>query len=165
MVMEILEPSRASRMQDFKHIKAWQRAHALAIAIDKLTREFSRAGYAHLRSQLNKSSDSISETIVEGCGADSNQEFARFLDMAIKSANETEGRLLKAKDFGLISHDDWQRHTSETIEIRKMIFGYRKQVLKSPRAERKPTVTRSKRAKKAAGSRRIAAQRDDAKQV
>jgi four helix bundle protein len=154
--MEFLEPSPASVMQDFKHIKAWQRAHALAIAIDKLSRGFSRAGYAYLRSQLNKSSDSISETIVEGCGADSNQEFARFLDMAIKSANETEGRLLKAKDFGLISHDDWERYTGETIEIRKMIFGYRKQVLKSSRAQKKTVVNRPRRVeKKPADSRSV----------
>ena len=124
-------------MQDFKHIEAWQRAHALAIEIDKLTRGFSRLGYAHLKSQLNKSADSISETIVEGCGADSNREFARFLDMAIKSANETEGRLLKARDFGLISYQDWERYTNETIEIRKMTFGYRAKVLKSPRANRR----------------------------
>jgi len=124
-------------MQDFRHIKAWQRAHALGIAIDKLCRGFSRAGYAHLRSQLTKSADSMSETIVEGCGADSNLEFARFLSMSIKSANETEGRLLKAKDLGLISHDDWQRHTNETIEVRKMTFGYRAKVLTSPRGKNK----------------------------
>ena len=131
-------------MQDFKHIEAWQRGHALAIAIDKLTRGFSRRGYAHLRTQLNKSADSISETIVEGCGADSNQEFGRFLDMSIKSANETEGRLLKARDFGLISHQDWQRYTNETIEIRKMTFAYRRKVLQSPRAARKKKRARQK---------------------
>jgi four helix bundle protein len=124
-------------MQDFKHIEAWQRAHALAISIDKLTRGFTRAGYAHLRSQLTKAADSISETIVEGCGADTNKEFARFLDMSIKSANETEGRLLKAKDLGLIPHHEWERHTNETIEIRKMTFGYRAKVLKSPRGLKK----------------------------
>ena len=71
----------SSVVQDFKHIQAWQRGHALAIAIDRLTRGFTRAGYAHLRSQLTKAADSISETIVEGCGADSNKEFARFLAM------------------------------------------------------------------------------------
>jgi four helix bundle protein len=78
-------------MQDFRHIRAWQRAHALAIAVHKLARGFSRQGYAHLRSQLTKAADSIGDTIIEGCGADTNKEFARFLDMSIKSANETEG--------------------------------------------------------------------------
>ena len=31
-------------MQDFKHIQAWQRAHALSIAIHRAARGFSRQG-------------------------------------------------------------------------------------------------------------------------
>jgi four helix bundle protein len=120
-------------MQDFRHIRAWQRAHALAIAIHKLARSFSKLGYANLRAQLTKAADSIGDTIIEGCGADTNKEFARFLEMSIKSANETEGHLLKARDLELISFDAWQKYSDETIEIRKMTFGYRKQVLASKR--------------------------------
>ncbi len=120
-------------MQDFKHIKAWQRAHALSIAIHKLTRGFARAGHAHLRSQLTRAADSIASTIVEGCGAETNKEFARFLDMSIKSANETEGHLLTSRDLDLIRPDVWEKFTNETIEIRKMTYGYRKSVLESAR--------------------------------
>jgi len=32
---------------------------------------------------------------MEGCGAATKKEFARFLDMWIKSANKTDGHLLK----------------------------------------------------------------------
>ena len=46
-------------MQDFKHIVAWRRAHALAIALHKLTNGFGRAGYAHLQAQLTRAADSI----------------------------------------------------------------------------------------------------------
>jgi four helix bundle protein len=118
-------------MQDFKHIQAWQRAHALAIALHKLARGFSRAGYSHLQSQLTRAADSISTNIVEGCGSTSPKEFARFLDISIKSANETEHHLLSGRDLDLVSPDDWQKFTAETIEIRKMIFGYRKKILQS----------------------------------
>jgi len=121
-------------MQDFKHIRAWQRAHALAIAIHKLARGFSRLGYANLRSQLTRAADGIGETIIEGCGAATNKEFARFLDMSIKSANETEGHLLKARDLELISFDVWRKNSNETVEVRKMTFGYRKKVLASDRS-------------------------------
>ena len=58
-----------------------------------------------------------------------NKEFARYLDISIKSANETEHHLLSARDHALISPDDWAHHTKETIEVRKMIFGYRSKVL------------------------------------
>ena len=53
--------------------------------------------------------------------------------MSIKSANETEFRLLSACDLDLISPDDWNAHTAETIEIRKMVYGYRKKLLRGPR--------------------------------
>ena len=122
-------------MQDFKHIRVWQRAHALAIALHKRAHFFPSPEYSHLRSQLTRGAESIAATIVEGCGAATNREFARFLDMSIKSANETEHHLLSARDYDLISLDEWQRHTTETIEIRKMIYGYRNKVIQSDRGE------------------------------
>ena len=120
-------------MQDFKHIRAWQRAHALAIAIHKQTRHFGRMGYSHLRSQLTRAADSIASNIVEGCGAATNKEFARFLDMSIKSDNELEYHLLESRDLDLLALPVWQGFNDETIEIRKMIYVYRKKVLASSR--------------------------------
>jgi len=122
-------------MRDFKRIKAWHRAHALAIALHKRTKTFSRAGYTRLRAQLTGAADSMKDTIAEGCGAATNKEFARFLDMSIKSANETEGHLLSARDLGLVSLDEWQQFTAETIEIRKMVYVYRQKVIETPNDE------------------------------
>jgi hypothetical protein len=61
-------------VQDFKHIKAWQRAHALAIELHKSTRHFSRVNAGTLRRQLTDAADSVAATIVEGCGAATNPE-------------------------------------------------------------------------------------------
>ena len=116
-------------MRDFRRIKAWQRAHALAIAIHKLSRGFTRKGHDQLRSQLNRAAQSIPTSIVEGCGARTNKDFARFLGISVDSANETEYLLLCAHDLSLIREDDWQKTTAETIEVRKMIFGFRRRVL------------------------------------
>lgn len=122
-------------MQDFRHLKCWQRAHALAIALHKLSRRFTRGGYARLRAQLTGAADSIGDNIVEGCGASTRKDFAKFLADSIKSANQTEGHLLKARDLDLISLDEWQRYSVETIEIRKMIFGYRTKLRASDKEE------------------------------
>ena len=122
-------------MQDFKHLKCWQRAHALAIAIHKLSQRFTRGGYAKLRSQLTSAADSIGDNIVEGCGASTRKDFARFLDSSIKSANETEGHLLKVRDLELMSIHEWQKYSAETIEVRKMVYGYRRKVLASDAEE------------------------------
>ena len=55
--------------------------------------------------------------------------------MSIKSANDTEYHLLSARGLGLVSRKDWQKYNAETIEIRKMTFGYRKKVLENDRSE------------------------------
>ncbi len=117
-------------MQDFRQIRAWQRAHAMSIALHKTSRGFG-AGYAALRAQLTRSASSISANIVEGCGAATQKEFARFLDIAIKSANETEHHLIEARDLELIAPDSWQRLNAETVEIRKMLYAYRRKILES----------------------------------
>ena len=47
----------------------------------------------------------------------------------LKSATETEHHLINARDLRLISIEDWKRYSNETIEVRKMTFGYRRKVL------------------------------------
>ena len=120
-------------MRDFRHIRAWQRAHALSLAINRLSRDFAEKGEADLLTQLRKAARSIAANIVEGCGAVTHKEFARYLDISIKSANETEYHLLDAHDLGLISEADWRRYTAETIEVRKMIYAYREAILRDER--------------------------------
>jgi len=71
----------------------------------------------------------VAATNVEGCGASSAKEFARFLEISIKSGAETEYHLKSGCDRRAISYDDWQRLSVETIEIRKMTYVYRKKVL------------------------------------
>jgi four helix bundle protein len=117
-------------MRDFRHIRAWQRAHALSISIHRLTRDFGRKGHAKLCAQLTSSAHSIASNIVEGCGAVTHREFARFLDISIKSANETEYHLLASHDLKLISDAAWQQYTAETIEVRKMTHAYRAAILR-----------------------------------
>ena len=82
-----------------------------------------------LRSQLTRAADSVAATMVEGCGASTNPEFARFLDMSIKSASETEYHLLTARDRHALDEHEWLRLSTEVVEIRKMTVTYRKRVL------------------------------------
>jgi four helix bundle protein len=118
-------------MQDYRQIKAWQRAHAASIAIHQLVRGFTRQGYAHLRSQLSRAVDSVPSNIAEGCRASSAAEFARFLEISIRSASEVEYRLELAKDLGLMEPDVCEKLMNEIVEIRKMTYVYRRRVLEN----------------------------------
>jgi four helix bundle protein len=85
--------------------------------------------FAALRSQLARVADSVAATIVEGSGAASTREFARFLDMSIKSASETEYHLLSARDRRALTDRRWQQLSGEAVQIRRMIHVYRKRLL------------------------------------
>jgi four helix bundle protein len=77
---------------------------------------------------MTSAAESISFNIVEGCGADSQKDFARFLGTAIKSAMELENQLKLAKDYGILSKIDWELLSESTIDIRRMLYGLRKKV-------------------------------------
>jgi four helix bundle protein len=65
----------------------------------------------------------LAARIAEGCGRDSNVDFAVELRRAKASASELEYFLLLSRDLGHLA-DEWhQRLTNEVVEIRKMISG------------------------------------------
>jgi four helix bundle protein len=122
-------------MQNFRRIDVWHRSHAFSLEVQRLVRKFPRPGNSDLRSQLVRAADSIPSNIVEGCGSASGREFARYLDISIKSAFEVEYRLQAARDSDLIDDWTWNSMTAEVIEIRKMLFGLRRTVLRAAKAE------------------------------
>jgi four helix bundle protein len=73
--------------------------------------------------------------IIEGCGASSNRDFARFLDTSIKSTLEVEGQLELAKDYGIVPEPIWRALTTHATEVRKMLWGFRAKVLASNGSE------------------------------
>jgi len=116
-------------VQDYRNVRVWKRAHELALAVRRAVwNHFPRRGYAKLIDQLTRAAESIPENIVEGCGAATSNEFARFLDIAIKSANETEYELLVSRDYGVLPPETWRKLSTETAEIRMMTYGLRRRV-------------------------------------
>ena len=115
-------------MQDFKKLRVWAQAHAFSLNVRRATRRCPRA-LQSLRTQLVRSASSISATIAEGCGADTPQEFARFLQMSIKSASESEYHLIDARDNGLISYQAWRSLNADVCSIRAQIIVLRRRVL------------------------------------
>jgi four helix bundle protein len=116
-------------MRNFRRLDVWTRAHLLAIAVRRATRNFPRTGYADQKSQLVRAAESIPSNIVEGCAAATDKEFARYLDIAIKSTAEAEYRLQLALDNGVLDGRSWRTLTAEVVEIRKMLSGLRRTVL------------------------------------
>jgi len=116
-------------MQDFRRLNVWKRAHGFALDVRRATGQFPRTGFAALKSQLLRASESVATNIVEGCGAASQKDFARFLEIAMKSCSEAEYQLQLGRDTGALSDNRWRDLTSEVVQIRAMLYGLRKRVL------------------------------------
>ena len=116
-------------MQDFRQLLVWKRAHAFALNIRRATEAMPRTGYTDLKSQMTRAAQSIVDNIVEGCGAASRLEFARYVDISIKSTSEVDYQLELARDLGVMSHDVWKPLAKEVIELRKMLSALRRTIL------------------------------------
>ena len=112
-------------MRDFHKLKVWQKSHQLALEVYKVSQSFPKEELFGLTSQIRRAVSSVPTNIAEGCGRDSNKDFAHFLQIAIGSASEVVYELLLAHDLQYINKDEYERLTSEMVAIRKMIVKYR----------------------------------------
>ena len=126
-------------MQDFRKLNVWQKAHANALGVRKAVDQFPKSGYTALKLQLTRAAESIPYNIVEGSASHSQSDFARFLDISIKSTSEAEYQLQLAHDYGVIRTEDWKVLTDETVSIRKMLYRLRQQVVNGVRTPRPNT--------------------------
>jgi four helix bundle protein len=110
-----------SGMGDFKKLKVWRKAHGLTLNVDRAALRIRKR--ASLRSQMTRAAQSIGSIIVEGRGHESDREFARCLRMSVDSAYELEYHLITARDLKAITQRDFLALLSETIEVRKMLYG------------------------------------------
>lgn len=116
-------------MQNFRRLHVWERAHQFALDVRVATRSFPVRGYSELKAQLISAAESIPTNIVEGSGASSQKEFARYLDISIKSTYEVEYQLQLARDYAILRPDKWECLSNEVVQIRRMLYGLRKAVL------------------------------------
>ena len=109
-------------MRDFRKIIAWQKAHALAVAMHRLVDPVRFRVRPDLRSQLLRSMDSVASTISEGSGKRSGKEFARYLDIALGSAREVDNHLLLARDIGCLDESDATRLLADHDEVKRLLY-------------------------------------------
>ena len=119
-------------MKDFRQLKVWEKAHQVALAIYKATKEFPKEELYGLTSQIRRASMSIPTNISEGCGRNTDAEFARFLQIAMGSASETEYQLLLSHDLGFLNKEQYDKLNIEVTEVKRMLAS----LLRTLRADR-----------------------------
>jgi four helix bundle protein len=106
-------------MKDFRSLKVWEKAHAYTLAIYARTEGFPSNERFGMINQMRRSAYSIPTNISEGCGASSDADFARFLQIAMKSACEAEYQLVLSRDLGYITEENDLE--DRIVEIKKML--------------------------------------------
>jgi len=75
-----------------------------------------------------RSAMSVAANIAEGRSHKSEKEFARFLGYALHSSSELEHHLLVARDTKVIAESDFISLTTQTITVRRMLYGLLKRL-------------------------------------
>lgn len=122
-------PPQLGRVQNYRRLRVWRKAVALAISVRRAVGRYPPRGYSDLKDQTIRAAESIHHNIVEGCGAPTQKDFGRFLGNAIKSSMELEGALDLAFAYEILPGRDWDHLGEETADTRKMLHGLRKKVL------------------------------------
>jgi four helix bundle protein len=102
---------------DYRKLKAWKKAHELAILVYRATECFPSTERYGLVSQMRRAAISAASNIVEGVGRNRAAETAHFVRIALGSCTELEYRDLALK------------LTEKTIELRAMLASLRRRLV------------------------------------
>ena len=115
-------------MADYRRYEGWRRAHSFNRAVYGFTSRFPVEEKYGLTAQLRRSTSSIPANLAEGFGS-SDRERARFVNIAIGSAAESDYQLFLAREPGYLSDESSRALVNPLTEIRKMLAGLRKRLV------------------------------------
>jgi four helix bundle protein len=108
-------------MRNYRDLQTWNKAHNLTLELYKLSRQFPKDEIYGLTSQLRRAASSIGANLAEGCGRQSNPEFARFVRISMGSASELDYHLLLSRDLGFLENTAYDHVSKSLTEVRKML--------------------------------------------
>ena len=115
-------------MRDFRNLQVWKKSHNLTLDVYKSTSQFPRTEIYGLTSQIRRACSSIPTNIAEGCGRKSPADFARFLQIALGSASETEYLILLTHDLKYLNSDQYAELIDRINHIKRMLLNLQKTV-------------------------------------
>jgi four helix bundle protein len=86
------------------------------------TKLFPKDELYSLTNQLRRAAASIPSNIAEGCGKNTNLEFAHYLNIALGSANESEYFLILSKDLFYLPQDRYDAQFLLINQIKGMLI-------------------------------------------
>ncbi|MDL1898203.1 four helix bundle protein [Anaerolineae bacterium CFX7] len=108
-------------MSDYRNLKVWYQTLDFVARVYEITSEFPAREQYGLTSQIRRAATSIALNIAEGATSGYNSEYARFLRIAIRSANEVSAGFEIAKRLKFCSSEDAQSQINAADHIAAML--------------------------------------------
>lgn len=108
-------------MRNFKNYEVWQRTVGFIKNVYQFTDKLPNKEKYNLINQLERAAVSISLNISEGCSRSSEKYFARFIEIAKGSANESENILIICIELGYTKQEQVNHLFEELLIIQKML--------------------------------------------
>ena len=100
----------------------WKRSIDLTVRCYELTSDFPKTEQFGLASQIRRAAVSVPSNIAEGYGRNRNQEYVRFLQIALGSLRELDTQLVIASRVGLIRNENLFLEVSSEVEEMQKIM-------------------------------------------
>ena len=118
-------------MRDYKKYDVWLKSHQLCLYVYKeIIICFPKEEKFELVSQIKRAAYSIPLNIVEGCGRNSDNDFAHFLDMSLGSAHEVEYCALLSFDLNYINNEQHDLLFRKVNDVKAMLINLIKSIRK-----------------------------------
>jgi four helix bundle protein len=108
-------------MRNFREYDVWKRGISFTGGIYNLTRDLPDHEKFGIISQIRRASVSIPSNIAEGCSRHSEKDFARFVEIALGSAFETETLLVICQDVGYLKQEELNKVMDELQVIQRSL--------------------------------------------
>lgn len=119
-------------MRDYRRLEVFSASHRLTLDIYESTRAFPVAERFGLVSQLRRAATSIGSNIAEGAGRPTDADFARFIGVAMGSANELEYQICLGRDLGWMDDDSAEHLQASTRQVRSMLTRLHQRLTNNP---------------------------------
>ncbi len=112
----------------FEKLIIWQKAMDLGEEINTLAGKFPKSEIYNLSSQIRRAVDSVALNISEGSTGQTNPEFIKFMNYAIRSLSEVVTCLYKAKRRNYISEAEFKTQYELAWNLMNMMIAFKDKI-------------------------------------
>ena len=115
-------------VKDFEELAIFQKARELSAKIYPVTRRGEFKYDTRFVQQIRAAAGSIMDNIAEGFERTGNKEFLNFLYIAKGSCGEVRSQLIRAKDVGYLTSEEYEELYTECRKLSGGIMNFIKEI-------------------------------------